>query len=70
MRIWGAAAGLEKRLTFHVSRHTFGTQLVSNGVELLTASKLMGHTNVTTTQIYAEVVTAARVAAVDKLPTF
>lgn len=70
LKEWAAAAGLEKRLTFHVSRHTFGTQLVSNGVELLTVSKLLGHTNVSTTQIYAGVVTAARVAAVDKRPTF
>ncbi len=43
-------------LTFHKARHNFGTHMtLSLGVPLETVSKMMGHTNITTTQIYAQV---------------
>lgn len=50
------AVGLKKNLTFHMARHTFATTVtLSNGVPIETVSKLLGHTKIATTQIYARV---------------
>src|SRR5690606_3279109 len=49
--------GLKKNLTFHLARHTFATSVtLSNGVPIETVSKMLGHTTIRTTQIYAKVV--------------
>ena len=51
------ACGIRKKVTFHVARHTFATAItLSNGVPIETVSKLLGHTKLSTTQIYARVV--------------
>ncbi len=51
------ACKIEKNLTFHMARHTFATTVtLSNGVPIETVSKLLGHTKIATTQIYARVV--------------
>ena len=42
-------------ITFHLARHTFGTLLVSAGVPMESIAKMMGHTNIRTTQGYAKV---------------
>ncbi|MFL5740351.1 MAG: site-specific integrase [Flavisolibacter sp.] len=48
--------GVKKRLTFHMARHTFATTIaLSNGVPMETVSNMLGHTKITTTQIYAKV---------------
>jgi len=50
------ACSIRKNLTFHVARHTFATAItLSNGVPMETVSKLLGHTKLSTTQIYARV---------------
>lgn len=66
---WVADAGLHKHVTFHVARHTFATLMLLNGVDIYTVSKLLGHTNVNTTQIYAKVTDEHKRAAMQKLPT-
>jgi site-specific recombinase XerD len=49
--------GIKKRLTFHMARHTFATTVtLTNGVPIETVSKLLGHTKIATTQIYARVI--------------
>lgn len=48
--------GIKKNLTFHMARHTFATTItLSNGVPIETVSKILGHTKIATTQIYAKV---------------
>ncbi|UJH92098.1 site-specific integrase [Antarcticibacterium sp. 1MA-6-2] len=48
--------GIRKKITFHSARHTFATVItLSNGVPIETVSKLLGHTKISTTQIYARV---------------
>lgn len=50
---WVKEAGITKHVTYHVSRHTFATMMLTLGADLYTVCKLLGHTDVKTTQIYA-----------------
>ena len=54
-------------MPFHFSQHTFATLALTMGADLYTTSKLLGHTNVTTTQIYAKVVNSKKEEAVSLL---
>lgn len=56
LKNWIEAAGIKKKITFHCFRHTFATLQLLNGTDIYTVSKMLGHTNVKTTQIYARVV--------------
>lgn len=56
LKQWMESVGIEKHITFHCARHTFATTLLSLGADLYTTSKLLGHTNISTTQIYAKIV--------------
>ena len=47
---------LAQPITFHCTRHTFGTMMLTLGADLFTTSKLMGHSNIQTTEIYAKIV--------------
>jgi integrase len=51
----GKLCGIKKNLTFHLSRHTFATLTLSKGVSIESVSKMLGHTNIETTQIYARI---------------
>jgi integrase len=53
---WAKDAGITKSMSYHTSRHTFATMMLTLGVDLYTVSKLLGHTKVETTQIYAKII--------------
>lgn len=60
-------AGINKRVSFHTSRHTFATLTLAATNDIATVSELLGHTSVAMTQVYAEVLMEDKVAAVNKL---
>lgn len=61
---WAKDANISKHLTFHVARHTFATTSLTLGADLYTTSKLLGHSNITTTQIYARIINEKKDEAV------
>lgn len=67
LTVWVKDAGITRHVTFHVSRHTFATLALTMGADLYTTSKLLGHTNVATTQIYAKIVNSKKEEAVSLL---
>ena len=63
---WIKEAGITKKITFHCSRHTAATLNLSLGVPIETVCRLMGHTKISTTQIYAKVLNESQKSAVSK----
>ncbi len=55
----GENAGLNRRITPHMLRHTTATELLNNGVDIRFVQKLLGHQSITTTQIYTQVTDVA-----------
>jgi len=51
----GTLCSINKNLTFHLARHTFATLTLSKGVSIESVSKMLGHTNIQTTQLYARI---------------
>ena len=64
---WIGAAGITKNITFHCFRHTFATLQMSNGTDIYTVSKMLGHKDLKTTQIYAKIVDDTKRKASDKI---
>ena len=62
----GKYAGIEKHFSFHSARHTNATLLIYKGANITTVQKLLGHRNVTTTQIYSEVMSSTIVKDLKK----
>lgn len=65
---WVLKAGINKPVTYHSARHTFATMLLSNGVDLYTVSKLLGHKDIGTTQVYAKIISPKMIEAINKFP--
>lgn len=62
-------AGINKRITYHSGRHTFATMCLTHDIDLYTISRLLGHTDIKHTQIYAKLIDKKKDEAIDKLPT-
>lgn len=65
---WVLRAGIKKDITFHCGRHTFAVMMLDLGTDIYTVSKLLGHRELSTTQIYAKVLDKNKQAAVSKIP--
>ena len=65
---WVALAGINKDITFHCGRHTFAVIMLDLGTDIYTVSKLLGHREIGTTQIYAKVLDKNKQAAVANIP--
>lgn len=68
LKEWVRRAGIRKRVTFHTARHTFATLSLTYGAELYTISKLLGHSSIKVTQIYADIISEKKREAVDAIP--
>lgn len=69
LRRWVLKAGIKKEITFHCARHTFAVMMLDLGTDIYTVSKLLGHRDLNTTQIYAKVLDKNKQAAVSNIPT-
>jgi len=62
----GIELELNKKLTCHVARHTFATVSISLGIPIEVVSKLLGHTSIRTTQVYAKIVDTVKIKEMQK----
>lgn len=67
LKKWLKAAGITKRISFHSSRHTFGSLQVEAGTSIYVVQRLLAHKNVSTTQIYAEMADELKRQSVDRI---
>lgn len=63
-----AEFGITKHISFHCARHSFAIMMLELDTDIYTVSKLLGHTNIATTQIYAKVVDKKKRQAIDRIP--
>ena len=64
---WIMKAGISKTITFHCARHTYATLQLTLGADIFTVSKMLGHKDLKTTQIYAKIVDDTKRKAADKI---
>lgn len=65
---WVSESGIKKHITYHCARHTFATLMLDIGTDLYTVSKLLGHREIGTTQIYARILDKNKQVAVSAIP--
>lgn len=67
LKNWIKAAGITKHITFHCSRHTFGSLQVNAGTSVYTVQHMLGHKNVSTTEIYSKMADESKRESVNRI---
>lgn len=67
LKVIGSIANIEKDITHHVARHTFATIALNNGIPIEVVQKLLSHTDIKTTQIYAKLLTETMFKEMEKM---
>jgi integrase len=67
LAVWLTKAGITKNITFHGFRHTFATLQLSAGTDIYTVSKMLGHRELKTTQVYAKIIDKTKREAANKI---
>ena len=67
LKRWLSEAGITRNITFHCFRHTYATLQLSLGTDIYTVSKMLTHRNVTTTQIYAQIIDEKKIEAANRI---
>lgn len=67
LKKWIEDAEINKKISFHNFRHSYATLQLANGTDIYTVSKLLGHKNVSTTQIYTKVMDRNKVEAANRI---
>lgn len=65
-----AAAGIEKKISYHTSRHTFAVLALAAGGDIYTVGKLLGHISINSTQVYADVVMETKIEAINRISSY
>lgn len=68
LKAWAVRSGVNKDISFHTGRHTFAVLMLDLGTDIYTVSKLLGHKDIHTTQIYANIMDKKKQAAVVMIP--
>lgn len=68
LKRWIKQAGIYKHISFHCARHTFATMMLSIGTDIFVVSRLLGHTNIKTTQVYAHILDQQKREAISRIP--
>lgn len=69
LKAWVRKQGIDKKITWHCGRHSLATNLVSNDVDILAVSAVLGHRSLTHTQRYITLADSRRKSAIAKLPS-
>ncbi|WP_366183280.1 site-specific integrase [Flavobacterium ovatum] len=67
MKEWIEKSGIRKKISYHNFRHSYATLQLANGTDIYTVSKLLGHKNVSTTQIYTKVLDKNKIEAANRI---
>lgn len=67
LRKWVRESGVRRLITFHSFRHTYATLQLSHGTDIYTVSKMLGHRDIKTTEIYAKIVDKTKQDAADRI---
>ncbi|NDP22965.1 MAG: site-specific integrase [Paludibacter sp.] len=67
LKDWIEKSGIRKRISYHNFRHSYATLQLANGTDIYTVSKLLGHKNVSTTQIYTKILDKNKIEAANRI---
>jgi site-specific recombinase XerD len=69
LRHWTARAGIDKHITWHCARHSFATNLLTNGANIKVVAELLGHSGLDQVNVYVKALEEQKQDAVNSLPS-